>query len=117
MEEIAKVGPGTVFKMKCVAKTNCLAHFGIRDMTSSLYGYKPKDILEVDMVISEDQTLPENDNDRTEPDYWGWYDNDDKRISMMYSARFLLDMCFPYGIKASEKAGQGKAFRFEYRPK
>ena len=32
---------------------------------------------------------------------------------MIYAQRFLLDMCFPYGIKATEEKGQGKAYRLE----
>jgi len=32
---------------------------------------------------------------------------------MIYTARFLLDMCFPSGIKKIEESGQGKAYRLE----
>jgi len=32
---------------------------------------------------------------------------------MIYAQRFLLDMCFPAGIKETENGGGGKAYRLE----
>jgi hypothetical protein len=43
----------------------------------------------------------------------GWYDSKKEIFSMIYSKRFLLEMCFPYGLKASEEANHGKAYRLE----
>ena len=87
-------------------------HFGIRPVLVSLYGDKVEDIRELTMKISEDQTIPKGVI--KEPDYWGWYDNDKKLFSIMiYAQRFLLEMCFPYGLKAEEDAEKGKAYRLE----
>lgn len=50
--------------------------------------------------------------------YWGWLENDDEllrkkggSIVMIHSTRDLLEMCFPYGSKAAEEAGEGRAIR------
>lgn len=44
--------------------------------------------------------------------YWGWWDAEQDKFSMIYLSKFLLAMCFPYGIRAEEEAGKGKALRF-----
>jgi hypothetical protein len=88
-------------------------YFGIHPKLACIYGEKPENIVEVEFKISEDQSIPPNDQSMN-PDYWGWYDNDSKKFSrMIYTKHFLLEMCFPYGIKASEDKGQGKAYRLE----
>jgi hypothetical protein len=87
-------------------------HFGINPVSAVLYGDKPEDIVEVNIRISDDQSTPVNYNSMI-ADYWGWYDYKDKKFSLIYPKRFLLEMCFPYGIAASERAGQGKAYRLE----
>jgi len=88
-------------------------HFGIHPMLVSLYGDKVEDIVEVEFKVSEDQSIPPNDQSMN-PDYWGWYDNKKEAFSMMiYAKRFLLEMCFVYGIKACEDRGEGKAYRLE----
>jgi len=95
---------------------NFYQHFGIHEKLCSLYGDKPEDIVTVEFKISADQSIPDENNMEKlmTPDYWGWYDNDKKAFGMMiYAKRFLLEMCFTYGIKASEEAGQGKAYRLE----
>lgn len=89
-------------------------HFGIFPQIVSLYGNRVEDIVEIEFKISTDQTKPEANNNNMNPDYWGWYDNDKQAFSMMIFAQyFLLNMCFPYGIKASEEHGEGKAYRLE----
>ena len=65
------------------------------------------------MKISKDQSIPEPNNKSEEADYWVWCDEKHKFTTMLYAQRFLLDMCFPAGIKGAEDAGQGKAYRVE----
>jgi len=86
-------------------------HFGIRKELVSLYGDNAEDIVEVELKISTDQSVPEGTTEGA--DYWGWYDKDKGFGQMIYAQYFLLNMCFPYGIKASEERGQGKAYRLE----
>jgi len=87
-------------------------HFGIHKMTASLYGDKVEDIIKVKFEIHNDQSLPNEKEKYAEPDYWGWIDTGKDEFSMMiYQQRFLLNMCFPAGIKGSEEAGHGKAYR------
>ncbi len=89
-------------------------HFGITPKLVSLYGDKVEDIVNITFKISDDQTVPAPNETSLSADYWGWYDNEMEDFSqMIYAKRFLLQMCFPYGIKASEDNGQGKAFRLE----
>ena len=85
-------------------------HFGIHNVLASLYGNKPEDIVKLEMHISEDQTIPPSDQSMN-PDYWGWYDFEEQKFTMIYAKRFLLEMCFPYGIKAEEEKNRGKSYR------
>lgn len=89
--------------------------FGIHEMVASLYGADPKDIVELEFVISTNQTpVEKNLTSYEDSDYWVWMDKDGNSSQrLLWPQHFLLNMCFPYGIKAAEEAGQGKAFRVE----
>lgn len=93
--------------------SNFYEHFGIREALASVYGNKPEEIVELEMKISEDQTIPMPNEKNLNADYWGWYNNSSQRFNMIYAKRFLLEMCFPYGISSSERVNQGKAYRLE----
>ena len=88
-------------------------HFGIHEFTCSLYGDKPEDIIEIEMETADDQTIPPANSGSMIADYWGWYDYDKRDFTMIYAQYFLLNMCFPNGIKAAEDVGQGKAYRLK----
>jgi len=100
------------FEITAVWNKKCYHHFGIRPSLASLYGDKIEDIETLIMKISKDQTVPETH--MKEADYWGWFDAEKNEFTtIVYAQRFLLEMCFPYGIKATEDDGQGKAYRLE----
>lgn len=40
--------------------------------------------------------------------HWGWMDTDKDKPCMIWAHLSLLKVCFPYGLEAAEKAGQGK---------
>jgi hypothetical protein len=102
------------FKMNAIKDPKCYKHFGIHPSTASLYGHKEEEIVEVLMGIAEDQTRPEPNNHPEEADYWGWIaTGEEEPTTLLYAQYFLLNMCFPYGIKASEEKGQGKAYRLK----
>ena len=104
----------TEFEITAVWDEKCYHHFGIHPNLISLYGDKVEDIETITMRISDDQSVPESKQKQEEVDYWGWYDNEDKRFTnMIYSAYFILEICFPAGIKATEESGRGKAYRLE----
>ena len=67
------------------------------------------------MKISEDQSLPRSQDEKNNenPDYWGWYDYEKQDFIFIYPKRFILDMCFPYGIEREERSETGKAYRLE----
>ena len=89
-------------------------HFGIRAATASLYGDDPDDIVTLTMKISEDQSEPTNvGKELPDADYWGWYEDRDEKFLMLYPQKFLLKMCFMYGMKVEEEKGKGKAYRLE----
>jgi hypothetical protein len=100
------------YKQNAVLNGDHYHHFGIQPSLANLYGDKPEDIVEVEIKISEDQTIPKHDN-KLNPDYWGWFDDDRQEFTMIYAKRFLLEMCFPNGIKPCEEKNQGKAYRLE----
>lgn len=102
------------YTVRAVWKEKCYMHFGIHPMTTALYGYKEEDIVELKVEIHEDQSRPEPNGKYEEADYWGWIpEGKDEFGTMVYAQFFLLQMCFPYGVKASEEAGQGKAYRLK----
>jgi propanediol utilization protein len=90
-------------------------HFGIHPSTASLYGVKPSEIVEVFAEMHENQELPNDEdlNEKSEVDYWGWY-TEKETMSLVYQRRFLLNMCFPYGILTAENLRQGKAYRLKF---
>lgn len=118
MKNPAKIGD--VFKVTAVFDSNAsephYKHFNIHPITANLFGNKVEDIVTIFLKISEDQEIRKYING-DKADYWGWLDFKEKRLSMIYPQRFLLDMCFPHGIKTAEEHGKyGKAYRLEYVP-
>jgi len=108
----------TQFEKTAVLNGDHYRHFGIHPKTASLYGDKVEDIVVVVMKISEDQSIPEPNNNVEKVDYWVWYDEDTivsncGFSNMLFAQRFLLNMCFPAGIRGCEEAGRGKAYRVE----
>lgn len=90
-------------------------HFNIHPATASMYGDKVEDIEALIIEAADDQSLPDDKNMAT--DYWGFYDFDKGKFTMVYPQRFLLNMCFPTGIKGSEEYGEGKAYRLNVTKK
>jgi len=88
-------------------------HFGIHPSTAMLYGHKTEEIVNVDVIISSDQGPVKNNLD---VDYWGWWSNKDERFTFIFPKYFLLNMCFPYGMKVLEERNEGKAYRVEVNP-
>jgi len=103
-----------IFSTTAVFNNNHYKHFGINKLSASLYGDKPEDIVKLEFKISDNQELPESDSHKKMiADYWGWYDFKNEKISLIFPQRFLLNMCFPYGMKVEEDANIGKAYRLE----
>lgn len=86
-------------------------HFSINEITAALYGHKVDEIVEVELIMDEDQTKPLSNDTSISIDYWGWFDNRQNKFTIIYAKYFLLNMCFPYGIKGSEEANEGKSYR------
>ena len=101
------------FKTTAVWNEKYYHHFGIHASLASMYGDDPADIQTLTMKPAKDQSLPQKDSGDIEVDYWGWYDAKRDEFTMIYAQRFLLDMCFPAGIKETENGGGGKAYRLE----
>jgi hypothetical protein len=80
-------------------------HFGIAPLTASLYGHDASEIVNVELIVHEDQSRNETNFQSMEPDYWGWLDTRRDEFTMIYPKYFLLNMCFPSGIKATEESG------------
>lgn len=90
-------------------KDGIYRHFGIFEATLGIYGCKLSDIIKVRVEISEDQSSL--DYVPKQADYWAWVEADGKLSNLIWSQWFLLNMCFPYGIKSAEEHGEGKAYR------
>lgn len=76
-------------------------NFGPSVMVAELYG-KHDDIHKLRITPAREADVSS---------YWGWWDEEKQQLRMIYPDRVLLSICFPYGIKAEEKAGKGFAVR------
>lgn len=105
--------PIETFKTTAVKTEKGYHHFVIHPVTASLYGNSEEDIETVIMTIAENQEVIPHEKDKhiNESDYWGWFNYDSEKFTMIYPKRFLLSMCFPSGIEGEESAGTGKAYR------
>ncbi len=107
--------PGTIIEQTAVKGDLCYEHFGIHPMTASVYGHKKEEIVKIKMIVSKNQEKPIEHTPILDVDYWGWYDFQTKKFSLIYGQYFLLNMCFPYGITSTEETNQGKAYRLEIK--
>ncbi len=89
-------------------------HFGIHETTANMYGHKIESIVNLIFKLHNEQNVVLGKNGELITDYWGWYDYKEKRFTMIYPKYFLLNMCFPNGIKTSEDFKEGKAYRLEF---
>lgn len=75
-------------------------------------------VMQVRMCIENSEPVYEidvtEDIEPTETSYWGWLDHDGS-ISMIHPVFFIMDMCFPDGSAAEEKAGRGKVIRVKIK--
>lgn len=94
-----------------VFKDGTLKHFGISQLSASLYGDKIEDIISVKFRLANEQGIPKEIT--YSPDYWGWYCFERRDFSLVWPSFMSLDLCFPSGIKGAEEAGKGKAYRLE----
>lgn len=106
------------FITTAVFKDSQYKNFHINKITANIYGDKPEDIINVEISIHKNQTpvKPNTEKDSSKPDYWGYWDNKQSKMWHIYPAYFLLDMCFPSGLKAMEEIGEGKAYRLNVQP-
>lgn len=103
-----------IFSTTAIFESNHYKHFGVNDKSACLYGDNVEDIVELKIKISENQQLPGEDFHKDLiADYWGWYDFKNDNMTMIYPQRFLLNMCFPYGMKICEDTNEGKSYRLE----
>jgi hypothetical protein len=81
-----------------VGNPTYLAHFYPSRLTMSVCGFREDDAIRVRLTVIEtsDDAL-----------YYGWYDAHHQRLSMVFHARSLVAMCFPYGPRAEEERGRG----------
>ena len=100
-----------VFTKNAVFNGKFYTHFDIHIVTASMYGNKTEEIVQVDITIATNQSIPKSNEKITQPDYLGFYDFVRQDFTMIYHQRFLLDMCFPAGIITSEEFGNGKSYR------
>jgi hypothetical protein len=86
-----------VFLENATMHGNFYNHFGISKISAALYGDEVSDIDTVEITFAEDQTIDARANE-----YWGFYDFERSKLSLIYAAYVLLDMCFAYGVNAAE---------------
>ena len=82
-------------------------HMGITEKSAFLYGCNESEIENITFEVSENQSEPI----KNAIEYWGWFDNNKNDWTFIYPNYWQLYMCFPYGIPAHEKGGDGKAYR------
>ena len=104
--------PEQIFETTATDVDGVWYHFGIIKSMSQLWGKKESEVEEIKFKIHPDQERNHPKGRQTNKvDYFGWWDNRVNKFTLIYPAYFLLDMCFPHGIKGSEEDNQGKAYR------
>lgn len=84
-------------------------NMGITEKSAFLYGCNSSQIENITFEVSDDQS-PAN----TElMEYWGWFDNEKQDWTFIFPNYWQLYICFPYGLPAHEKHGDGKAYRLK----
>ena len=76
-----------------------LTHFFPSRKAYAVCGVRETDAIRVRLTVVEDTGAAL---------YYGWYDAKDQRLSMVFHARKLVEMCFPYGSRAEENCGRGR---------
>jgi hypothetical protein len=77
-------------------KRNYFMHIKSHPILTKMYGDEPV----IEVIVSETNVDDENT-------YYGWKKPDGK-FNMIYPQKFLVEMCFPYGLKLAEKNNEGK---------
>lgn len=76
-----------------------LTHFYPSRKAYAVCGVAESDAIRVRLTVIED------DNTAL---YYGWYCAQNKRLSMIFHARMLVEMCFAYGSRVEEDRGRGR---------
>lgn len=79
-------------------------HFFLSRNAYTLTGDHPSTVRRVRVIVDP------------EGPFWGWryalsHDSFSGQISMIFSRRLLVEVCFPYGTKAAEEKGEGRVVR------
>lgn len=82
-------------------------HFGIHHGFLGIYGVKEEDLRTVKLEVIPDVNL-DNRKETSDPDYWGYWNFETKRLSLIYPSFIQFQVCFPYGPKAEEERNRGK---------
>jgi len=90
----------------------CYEHFGIVPSLASVYGNKPEEIRTVTLEVVPNVTL-DNRQETDEVDYWGFFNFETKRLSLIYPHFISFQVCFPYGPKSEEEVGRGKCLNLK----
>lgn len=98
-----------VFKTSAIKSEKGFKHFGINKKSASIYGCKPEEVLRIKFMLDTNQDTEDIEG----PDYWGWFDYSKQRFRIIFAKRFILGMCFPYGMEAEEKVNKGRAYRLK----
>lgn len=110
-----KITPPKTTPYTAVFKNDHFQHFGIHPVTAQVYGDKVEDILDVELTLAENQVKPSPNQKYEVADYWGYFDYEQNKFTMIYPQYFLLSMCFPSGVDVAEEVGRGKAFRLNVK--
>jgi len=98
-----------MIKTTAIFENGLYKNFGINKKTCNLFGYKKSDIVNVRITISK------NKNDKESPEYWGWFDNEKQKITLIWYSLIGLRTCFEYSLETMEKLGHGKAIKLEVK--
>jgi len=77
--------------------------FWYNDFFTSAFGTK---LCDANLLILEVKVREVKDGDTSS--YWGWWNNEEQRFTLVYLTRGILSMCFPYGIQPEVDLGRGQ---------
>ncbi len=62
-------------------------------------------------MCGEREVFPVRVIEDLEGPYYGWWDHRRQMHTMIYDAKVLVEICFPYGSKSAEERGDGTLVR------
>ena len=67
--------------------------------------------------VADADIVPVMVREQVDGGHWGWWDHEHQAFAMIWPSKVQVEMCFPYGYRAAEWAGDGKLVELLVEPR